>query len=229
MAMCVPSEGAHAHATDPSGTYRWVSPPPEREGDNMPPRSVRITRTADDLPAVWTPDFQFRMSWSAEALSAGRAADFEVTPLDANRLASLPDGYEANGNAYRVRVRSLDLRAHPAKVTLVVPSPDPVVYRSVEGDLWARVPSVVNAMGQAVVELRDDGFLVAAVRHEDSAPLITPARAWIAGGAAVLAFEVWRRLRARRPAVVAHRSPPARRASPAKRSSPARTTHRKKR
>lgn len=218
IVLCLPVGGVLAHATDPSGTYKWVSPPPVRPGYNTPPRSVRITRTADDLAAVWTPDFQFRMSWPAEALAPGAAAVLDVTPLDAYRLASLPKGYEPNGNAYRLRIDSLDLEQHPAKVALVVPSPGSVVYLSANGQPWKRVPAEVNDRGQAELELRDDGHLVAAVRHEDSSPLVTPARAWIVAGALVVGFEFWRRVRARRPAAVGHRPAPARPSRPKKKA-----------
>ena len=207
MVLFVPVGDVQAHATDPSGTYQWVSPPPERRDNNRPPKGAHMTRTAEDLAAVWTPDFQFRMTWTPEALSAEDEAVVDVTPLDAYQLAALPKGYQPNGNAYRVRVDSLDLAEHPAKVVLVVPSPGPVVYGSADGKTWARVPAVVNDRGQAEVELREDGLLVAAMRHEDSPPLISPARAWIVLGAAVIAYELWRRVRARRPApVVGHRS-----------------------
>ena len=215
MALASAATRVAAHEIDPSGTYSWVDPPPERKGNNRPPRGRRKQVPRADLSIFFTPDFQFRLTWLPEA-HVTDSADITVTPLDADELGDLPSGREPDGNAYDVSIKGLDLATHPATAILVVPIPNPVVFQSPDGKRWKALPTTINDRGQAEAKIDGGGYLLAgALEHADDEPFVTVQRAWFVIAGVLVAFAVWRRWP--RAVVAPAARPSSRRKTPPKR------------
>jgi hypothetical protein len=85
-------------AADDHG-YRWVDPPAIHAPHNVPPQG-RAAEAAPGVETFWTPDLQVQLRWTERREPVPVAV--EVLPLSAGALASLPEGAQAAGNAYRI-------------------------------------------------------------------------------------------------------------------------------
>jgi hypothetical protein len=95
----------------PPTPYAWVHPPPERAGDNIPPKTAerQLTLAADGAPAsnVSTDDAQAIVGLDKGSVPAhppDTAVTVRVVPVDPGTLAPLPAGLRAVSNAYQVIV-----------------------------------------------------------------------------------------------------------------------------
>ena len=134
--------------------YEWVDPPSFFASGNQSPDPVTTTiplgRSGSAATGVGTPDGQFVINLGEGAVAASpgaHAVHVTITPVAPKSLAALPDGLRANGNAYRVRmktggtpVRSLD---HPGTVVLEIPELGPNLFLSETGAHWTKLPSRV--------------------------------------------------------------------------------------
>ncbi|HEV8648080.1 MAG TPA: hypothetical protein VG276_01480 [Actinomycetes bacterium] len=96
----------------PPTSYRWVKPPPALAATNKKPTPMHFTLAlgpkGSDVGAFSTQDGQFNMVFGegAFAPSPGQSeVAFDVVPLDPARVAPVPSGLLAAGNAYRFTAR----------------------------------------------------------------------------------------------------------------------------
>lgn len=95
----------------PPTPYSWVSPPPERAGDNVVPKPVErdLPLAADGVAATnaTTDDAQAIVGLDKGSVPASppdTAVKVRIIPGDAGALAPLPAGLRAVSNAYRVEL-----------------------------------------------------------------------------------------------------------------------------
>ena len=98
----------------PPTPYAWVNPPPERAGDNVPPKPVErevplppdgvaaTNASTDDAQAIVGLD-----KGSVPASPAETGVKVRIIPGDAGALGPLPAGLRAVSNAYRVEISYL--------------------------------------------------------------------------------------------------------------------------
>lgn len=95
----------------PPTPYAWVNPPPERAGENVPPKSAErefpLGPAGAPASNVSTDDAQAIVGLNEGSVPAhppDTAIKVSITPADAPTVAPLPAGLRAVSNAYRVEL-----------------------------------------------------------------------------------------------------------------------------
>lgn len=205
----------------PPTAYRWVHPPPELRAGNRAPASVSATVPLTDSGSaaafVSTPDDQVQVSIPAGALppAAGQnALEVDVQPLDPARVPAPPPGTAIQGNAYRITVADVPSGAtatavQPVDVTLRYPVDATGVILLTDAG-WQALPTTLESAALAVdATTTRFGIFTAAGTGVTSRPRRTPAWAYAAAGAALLAAGI--------PTLVARRRPQPPAPAPGKR------------
>ena len=160
----------------PPTPYAWVNPPPERAGDNIPPKPAErsLALAADGAPAsnVSTDDAQAIVGLdkgSVPARASDTAALVRIVPVDAGSLGALPPGLRAVSNAYQVIVTyqpsGTPVTRLPAKGTIALTAAEAAdrLLFSADGQTWQE--TVFRPYGQdngLFTELESTGWFVAA-------------------------------------------------------------------
>ncbi|HWD71100.1 MAG TPA: hypothetical protein VG779_01115 [Actinomycetota bacterium] len=196
----------------PPPAYRWVHPPPELRAGNRAPASVSatvpLTDTGSAAAVVSTPDDQVQVSIPASAFppAAGQTAlAVDIRPLDPAQVPPPPAGMTIEGNAYRITVASVPSGAtatavQPVDVTLRYPVDATSVILSADGG-WQVLPTTLESAALAVdaTTTRFGIFAAASTGVTPSRPRRTPAWAYAAAGAALLAAGIPTLMARRRP------------------------------
>ena len=195
----------------PPPAYRWVRPPSELRAGNRAPASVSATvplvGTGSAAALVSTPDDQVQVSIPAGAFppSAGQSAlEVDVQPLDPARVPAPPAGTAIQGNAYRITVAGMPSGAtvtavQPVDVTLRYPVDATSVILLTDAG-WQALPTTLESAALAVdATTTRFGIFAAAGPGVTSRPRHTPAWAYAAAGAALLAAGI--------PTIIARRRP----------------------
>ncbi|TMK53099.1 MAG: hypothetical protein E6G66_03010 [Actinobacteria bacterium] len=195
----------------PPPAYRWVHPPSELRAGNRPPASasatVPLTDTGSAAALVSTPDDQVQVSIPAGAFppAAGQTAlGVDVQPLDPAQVPAPPAGMIIEGNAYRITVAYVPsgvtvTAVQPVDVTLRYPVDATTVILS-DGAGWQVLPTTLESAALAVdATTTRFGIFAAAGTSVTSRPRRTPAWAYAAAGAALLAAGIPTLLARRRP------------------------------
>lgn len=137
----------------PPPPYRWVKPPPGLGVNTKPKRgeaTVALGPAGSELAGPSAINGQVVLNLPAGAL-AGRAGDGEVRitidPLDPARGPALPDGFVADGNAYRIGLRyrpsgdAVTSLAALGNIILATPEPASVLLYSADGHGWEVLPT----------------------------------------------------------------------------------------
>jgi hypothetical protein len=164
----------------PGARYNWVNPPPELAKGNVQPSAL-----AYDLPIKgggtvadvrFTADSQLTLVTNTGAVAAEpgqMAVHVTVEPLDTARLAPLPDGLTAFGNAYLIRVTYVPSKdpverfAEPVTAILAYPatpnlhaSEHELLY-SMDRRTWTRLDSMDSLLRQQVdAKIDGPGYVV---------------------------------------------------------------------
>ena len=195
----------------PPPAYRWVHPPSELRSGNRPPApasaTVPLTDTGSAAALVSTPDDQVQVSIPAGAFppAAGQTAlGVDVQPLDPAQVPAPPAGMIIEGNAYRITVAYVPsgvtvTAVQPVDVTLRYPVDATTVILS-DGAGWQVLPTTLESAALAVdATTTRFGIFAAAGTSVTSRPRRTPAWAYAAAGAALLAAGIPTLLARRRP------------------------------
>src|SRR5438105_3280412 len=195
----------------PPPAYRWVRPPSELRAGNRAPASVSatvpLTGTGSAAALVSTPDDQVQVSIPAGAFppAAGQnALEVDVQPLDPARVPAPPAGTAIQGNAYRITVAGVPSGAtvtavQPVDVTLRYPVDATSVILLTDAG-WQALPTTLESAALAVdATTTRFGIFAAAGAGVTSRPRRTPAWAYAAAGAALLAAGIPTLLARRRP------------------------------
>jgi hypothetical protein len=196
----------------PPPAYRWVRPPSELRAGNRAPASVSarvpLTESGSASAVVSTPDNQVQVSIPAGAFppAAGEnALEVDVQPLDPAQVPPPPAGMAIEGNAYRIIVTNVASGAtatavQPVDVTLRYPVDATSVILSADGG-WQVLPTTLESAALAVdaTTTQFGIFAAASVGVTPSRPRRTPAWAYAAAGAALLAAGLPTLLARRRP------------------------------
>jgi hypothetical protein len=107
----------------PPTPYAWVNPPPERAGDNTPPKAAsrEFTLGPEGAPAsnASTDDAQAIVGLNQGSVPAhppDTAVRVGIVPGDAGAVAPLPAGLRAVSNAYRVELTYLPSQTPVARL-----------------------------------------------------------------------------------------------------------------
>ena len=196
----------------PPPAYRWVHPPSELRAGNRPPApasaTVPLTDTGSAAALVSTPDDQVQVSIPAGAFppAAGQnALEVSIQPLDPAQVPAPPAGMAIQGNAYRITVAAVPSGAtptavQPVDVTLRYPVDATSVILS-DGAGWQVLPTTLESAALAVdaTTTRFGIFAAASTGVTTSPPKRTPAWAYAAAGAALLAAGIPTLMARRRP------------------------------
>lgn len=196
----------------PPPAYRWVRPPSELRAGNRAPASVSATVPLTDAGSaaavVSTPDGQVQLTIPAGAFppAAGQnALGVDIQPLDPAQVPPPPAGMTIQGNAYRVTVAYVASGAtttavQPVDVTLRYPVDATSVILS-DGGGWQVLPTTLQSAALAVdaTTTRFGIFAAASTGVTTSPPKRTPAWAYAAAGAALLAAGIPTLMARRRP------------------------------
>ncbi|HEX9342149.1 MAG TPA: hypothetical protein VF995_00855 [Actinomycetota bacterium] len=167
----------------PPPPYRWVSPPPEFASGNKPPSSghatIRLGAGGSEVSASGTDDGQLSLVFDqgAVAASAGQqSATITIQPFDPAKLAPVPSGLIAAGNAYRIQARyqpsGKAASIVKGQVALIYPllsvpvaSPfDYLVLTSPDGHAWTRQRSTTQpGSHQVSAPVSGGGYVLVAV------------------------------------------------------------------
>jgi hypothetical protein len=167
----------------PPPPYRWVNPPPEFRGSNKPPSTgratIRLGPGGSEVSASGTDDGQVSLvlDQGAIASSAGQqSVAVTIQPFDPAKLAPVPSGLIAAGNAYRLQARYQPSgKTAPivkGQVALIYPllsvpvaSPfDYVVLTSPDGHAWTRQQSTTQpGSHQVSAPISGGGYVLVAV------------------------------------------------------------------
>jgi hypothetical protein len=154
--MTVGTHGDHARPLyegfAPAAPYRWVNPPSIFAATNQKPTSVVATvpmTLHGSAPAgIQTSDQQVILGMAAGAVAphaGARSLRVSVSPLDPAKLAPLPGGLYANGNAYLISITyqpsgaPVTKLAKPGSMTIEIPGIGRVLFTSADGHTWQRV------------------------------------------------------------------------------------------
>lgn len=167
----------------PPPSYRWVHPPPEFASGNKPPSSghatIRLGPNGSEVSASGTDDGQVSLVLDQGAVppAAGQqSVAITIDPLDPAKLAPVPAGLIAAGNAYRIQAR-YQPSGKPAQITkgqvamvyplLSVPVASPfdyVVLTSPDGRAWTRQKSTTQpGSHQVSASFAGAGYFLVAV------------------------------------------------------------------
>lgn len=158
------------------GQYNWVSPPKEFAEGNQRPDAAQagITFNAQGSSAAGasTEDGQVLASVVEGALPPhppDSSARIDVRPLDAARVAALPTGVRAEGNAYRINLVYLPSQTpvpaltKPGTVGLTSVAPADILLFSADGKGWERRSANTLPKGTGLTALLyQSGYYLAA-------------------------------------------------------------------
>jgi hypothetical protein len=184
----------------PPPAYRWVHPPSELRAGNKPPSSaaatVPLTDAGSAAAIVSTPDGQAQVSIPAGAFPPApgqNALGAAIQPLDPAQVPPPPAGTAIQGNAYRISVVYVPSGAtatavQPVDVTLRYPV-DATQMILLSGSAWQVLPTTLESAALAVdaATTQFGVFAAASTGVTPSRPRRTPAWAYAAAGAALLA------------------------------------------
>ena len=175
----------------PLAPYRWVSPPPEAAGDNLEPQAGRwklaIGPDGSEPDVAFTPDDQVTLILDRGAVAPSaerRSVEVRATPLDPDRLATLPDELAPFGNAIRIDVEGVDafdgqvdvILLYPATITLHATQHE--ILWSPDGSRWERLDTADSiATQQAQATIARPGIVVVGavpVPHPSASPSAPP-------------------------------------------------------
>jgi hypothetical protein len=138
----------------PPPKYQFVDPPKYFAAGNVTPGAlttqIALAATGSAAAGFATPDGQFVANLPAGAIATSSGAahvQVRVTPIAPRRLAVLPDGLRADGNAYHVEMTYQPGGAPVSRLTkpgtLLVEFPEigNGLFRSPDGRSWTRVAS----------------------------------------------------------------------------------------
>jgi len=195
----------------PPPAYRWVRPPSELRAGNRAPASVSatvpLTGAGSAAAVVSTPDDQVRLTIPAGAFppAAGQnTVQVNIQPLGPAQVPAPPAGTSIAGNAYRITVAYVASGAtatavQPVDVTLRYPVDATSVILSA-GAGWQALPTTLESAALAVdATTTRFGIFAAAGTVTQSRPRRTPAWAYAAAGAALLAAGIPTLMARRRP------------------------------
>jgi hypothetical protein len=161
------------------GQYNWVSPPREFAEGNQPPESatagVVMGAEGSEAASVAPNDGQALAALPPKALAPhppDTAASLSMSPVDPAKVAPLPPGLRAEGNAYRIRARyePSDTDATLAvngTVGLTSVAPAPILLYSPDGKTWERKVGAPLSQGVGLTgTLEQPGWYLAASEGE---------------------------------------------------------------
>ncbi len=138
----------------PPPKYQFVQPPEYFAPGNVKPGAlttdIALTPNGSALTGFATPDGQFVVNLPVGAIAPRAGATsvhVRITPLAPQKLAALPGGLRADGNAYRVEMTYEPGRAPVTRIenkgTLLVEFPEigNGLFVSTDGTAWTRVPA----------------------------------------------------------------------------------------
>jgi hypothetical protein len=177
--------------------YRWVNPPPEFAGGNIPPEGTKQEAAMTDIgtvaASVITADGQaaFVLREGSFAPRLGEIAVLvEIQPLDPAAVDEPPEGVRYDGNAYRISATYAKegvpaALVNPATVVLRSPLGGTRLLRHQEGTGWIEISAQpVAASLQVFGETNVLGTFVAAQTiHSKPFPWV-----WVSVGASVVAI-----------------------------------------
>lgn len=133
----------------PPVPYAWVQPPPERAGDNVPPKAVEreLPLGPEGSPAsnAATDDAQAIVGLDKGSVPPNppdTAVVVRITPEDAGKLGPLPPGLRVVSNAYQVTLRHVPSQtpvtrlAVKGTVALTAAEPGNRLLYSADGQVW---------------------------------------------------------------------------------------------
>ena len=160
----------------PPTPYAWVNPPPERAGDNVPPKPVErevplppdgvaaTNAATDDAQAIVGLD-----KGSVPASPAETGVKVRIVPGDAGALGPLPAGLRAVSNAYRVELSyvpsgtAVTRLATRGTVALTAGDTGDRMLFSADGQTWQEVAFRPYGQDHGVfTELETPGWFVVA-------------------------------------------------------------------
>jgi len=167
----------------PPPSYRWVNPPPESRGSNKPPSSghatIRLGAGGSEVSASGTDDGQVSLVLDQGAIASSpgqQSVAVTIQPSDPAKLAAVPSGLLAAGNAYRIQARyqpsGKTASIVKGQVALIYPllsvpvaSPfDYVVLTSPDGHAWTRQQSTTQpGSHQVSAPMSGGGYVLVAV------------------------------------------------------------------
>jgi hypothetical protein len=196
--------------------YKWVNPPASLSAGNQVPQPSTTDAPLDAAGSkaigITTEDGQLVLNLPAGAVAAHGADTLvrvALTPLDPAKLATVPAGLTADGNAYQVQLAYQPSGA-PATIAvagniiLTVPTAGTSILQSADASSWQ--PLATQPVGGPTViggQFTGPGyFLGAAVKHKAATPksssVPTVLLAAITAALALTIFLLpygWRRLR----------------------------------
>jgi hypothetical protein len=143
----------------PPPSYEFVDPPPFFAAGNTQPgdvvRSIALGPAGSAAAGVATPDGQFVIDLARGAIAPRAGATsvmVEITPVAPKRLAALPNGSRADGNAYRIDMayqptgERVSRFAKPGTMLVETPELANALLRSSDGKAWT--PTAARSVGQ---------------------------------------------------------------------------------
>jgi hypothetical protein len=143
----------------PPPSYEFVDPPPFFAAGNTPPgdvvRSIALGPGGSAAAGVATPDGQFVIDLAKGAIAPRPEATsvaVRIAPVAPKRLAAVPTGSRADGNAYRFDVtyepsgERVTRFAKPGTMLVETPELASAVLRSSDGAAWT--PIAARSVGQ---------------------------------------------------------------------------------
>jgi hypothetical protein len=133
-------------------SYRFVDPPAFFAAGNVEPHDLVTTIPLDSAGSAAagfaTSDGQFVVNLGKGAIAAAPGATtvaVRVAPLSPRRLAAVPDGLRANGNAYRVEMTyeptggAVTRLAQPGTMLIEIPELGTALFTSPVATAWTPV------------------------------------------------------------------------------------------
>ncbi len=203
----------------PSAPYRWVHPPPAFRSTNTPPVAVTesfdLTPTGSQEEPGGSGDGQLALTLPAGAIppAPGRTSVLlGVTPVDPGKLAPLPLGLFADGNAYLVNAFyepghvPIQTAAKPIDAVVRTPVSSVALLASPDGKNWTRIPEQhIPTQAAVSTSFTTFGYLLAAANvvvvppgSSSGTSIVLPVGLGIAALLLLSAAVIWRSDRRRR-------------------------------
>jgi hypothetical protein len=138
----------------PPPAYNWVKPPPQFAATNVVAQpkvsDIPLNGAATGPAVAATDDGQFVVNFAQGSLpphDADTKVHAVITPLDPAKLAPLPAGLSADGNAYRIQLTytpsgvPVGALAVPGDVIMTAPHNSTALLYSPDGAAWQKLAS----------------------------------------------------------------------------------------